>query len=209
MNFLLTHKHEAATLAGEHLTLVAASILIAMVIGLPLGMLLTRKPRLKTLVFGGTNVLQTIPSLALFGLLLPLPWLGVRAERLAITALALYALLPIVRNTYIGIAGISEAVREAAVAMGLTSFQLLWHVELPLASPVILAGIRTATVITIGVATIAAAIGAGGLGEFIFRGIAMVDNSVILAGAIPAALMALLADLLLGGVEKLLARRQH
>jgi len=209
LNFLLTHKHEAATLAGEHLTLVAASILIAMVIGLPLGMLLTRKPRLKTLVFGGTNVLQTIPSLALFGLLLPLPWLGVRAERLAITALALYALLPIVRNTYIGIAGISEAVREAAVAMGLTSFQLLWHVELPLASPVILAGIRTATVITIGVATIAAAIGAGGLGEFIFRGIAMVDNSVILAGAIPAALMALLADLLLGGVEKLLARRQH
>jgi len=180
-----------------------------MVIGLPLGMLLTRKPRLKTLVFGGTNVIQTIPSLALFGLLLPLPWLGVRAERLAITALALYALLPIVRNTYIGIAGISEAVREAAVAMGLTSFQLLWHVELPLASPVILAGIRTATVITIGVATIAAAIGAGGLGEFIFRGIAMVDNSVILAGAIPAALMALLADLLLGGVEKLLARRQH
>ena len=191
------------------MTLVAASILIAMVIGLPLGMLLTRKPRLKTLVFGGTNVIQTIPSLALFGLLLPLPWLGVRAERLAITALALYALLPIVRNTYIGIAGISEAVREAAVAMGLTSFQLLWHVELPLASPVILAGIRTATVITIGVATIAAAIGAGGLGEFIFRGIAMVDNSVILAGAIPAALMALLADLLLGGVEKLLARRQH
>jgi len=209
LNFLLTHKHEAATLAGEHLTLVAASILIAMVIGLPLGMLLTRKPRLKTLVFGGTNVIQTIPSLALFGLLLPLPWLGVRAERLAITALALYALLPIVRNTYIGIAGISEAVREAAVAMGLTSFQQLWHVELPLASPVILGGIRTATVITIGVATIAAAIGAGGLGEFIFRGIAMVDNSVILAGAIPAALMALLADLLLGGVEKLLARRQH
>lgn len=209
MNFLLTHKHEAATLAGEHLTLVAASILIAMVIGLPLGMLLTRKPRLKTLIFGGTNVIQTIPSLALFGLLLPLPWLGFRAERLAITALALYALLPIVRNTYIGIASISEAVREAAVAMGLTSFQLLWHVELPLASPVILGGIRTATVITIGVATIAAAIGAGGLGEFIFRGIAMVDNSVILAGAIPAALMALLADLGLGGVEKLLARRQH
>ena len=180
-----------------------------MVIGLPLGMLLTRKPRLKTLIFGGTNVIQTIPSLALFGLLLPLPWLGFRAERLAITALALYALLPIVRNTYIGIASISEAVREAAVAMGLTSFQLLWHVELPLASPVILGGIRTATVITIGGATIAAAIGAGGLGEFIFRGIAMVDNSVILAGAIPAALMALLADLGLGGVEKLLARRQH
>ena len=182
---------------------------IAIAIGLPLGIVLTRKPRLKTLLFGSTNVIQTIPSLALFGLLLPLPWLGVRVERLAVTALALYALLPIVRNTYIGIAGISEPVREAAVAMGLTSSQLLWHVELPLASPVILGGIRTATVITIGVATIAAAIGAGGLGEFIFRGIAMVDNNVILAGAIPAAVMALAADLLLGGVEKLLARRQH
>ena len=209
MNFLLTHTREVATLAGEHLWLVGASMLIAIAIGLPLGILLTRKPRLKTLVFGSTNVIQTIPSLALFGLLLPVPWLGVRVERLAITALALYALLPIVRNTYIGITGISEAVRESAIAMGLTSRQLLWHVEFPLASPVILGGIRTATVITIGVATIAAAIGAGGLGEFIFRGIAMVDNDVILAGAIPAALMALIADLLLGGVEKLLARRQH
>jgi osmoprotectant transport system permease protein len=209
LNFLLTHTREVATLAGEHLWLVGASMLIAIAIGLPLGILLTRKPRLKTLVFGSTNVIQTIPSLALFGLLLPVPWLGVRVERLAITALALYALLPIVRNTYIGITGISEAVRESAIAMGLTSRQLLWHVEFPLASPVILGGIRTATVITIGVATIAAAIGAGGLGEFIFRGIAMVDNDVILAGAIPAALMALIADLLLGGVEKLLARRQH
>jgi osmoprotectant transport system permease protein len=209
MNFLLTHKAEVATLASEHLWLVGAAMLIAIVIGVPLGILLTRKPRLKNLVFGSTNVIQTIPSLALFGLLLPLPWLGVRVERLAITALALYALLPIVRNTYVGITGISEPVRDAAVAIGLTSWQLLWHVELPLASPVMLAGIRTATVITIGVATIAAAIGAGGLGEFIFRGIAMVDNSVILAGAIPAALMALAADLLLGGVEKLLAHRQH
>jgi osmoprotectant transport system permease protein len=209
VNFLLTHKREVATLAGEHLWLVGAAMLIAILLGLPLGILLTRRPRLKTLVFGSTNVIQTIPSLALFGLLLPLPWLGVRVERLAITALALYALLPIVRNTYVGITGISGAVREAAVAMGLTSGQLLWHVELPLASPVILAGIRTATVITIGVATIAAAIGAGGLGEFIFRGIAMVDNSVILAGAIPAALMALAADLLLGALEKLLAHRQH
>jgi len=209
LNFLLTHTREVATLAGEHLWLVGASMLIAIAIGLPLGILLTRKPRLKTLVFGSTNVIQTIPSLALFGLLLPVPWLGVRVERLAITALALYALLPIVRNTYIGITGISEAVRESAIAMGLTSRQLLWHVEFPLASPVILGGIRTATVITIGVATIAAAIGAGGLGEFIFRGIAMVANDVILAGAIPAALMALIADLLLGGVEKLLARRQH
>ncbi len=209
MNFLLTHKREVAMLTGEHLWLVAVSMVLAIVIGVPLGILLTRQPKLKTLVLGSTNIIQTIPSLALFGLLLPLPWLGARVDRLAIVALALYALLPVVRNTYVGIAGISEPVREAAVAMGLTSRQLLWLVELPLASPVILAGIRVATVITIGVATIAAAIGAGGLGEFIFRGIAMVDNGVILAGAIPAALMALLADFLLGGVEKLLARRQH
>lgn len=209
LNFLLTHKREVAVLTGEHLRLVGVSMLLAVAIGVPLGILLTRQPKLKSVVLGSTNVIQTIPSLALFGLLLPLPWLGVRVDRLAITALALYALLPLVRNTYVGITGISQPVREAAIAMGLTSVQLLWHVELPLASPVILAGIRVATVITIGVATIAAAIGAGGLGEFIFRGIAMVDNGVILAGAIPAALMALLADVLLGGVERLLARRQH
>lgn len=196
-------------LTGEHLWLVAVSMMLAVAVGVPLGILLTRKPKLKAFVLGSTNIIQTIPSLALFGLLLPMPWLGARVDRLAIVALALYALLPVVRNTYVGIAGISEPVREAAIAMGLTSRQLLWHVELPLASPVILAGIRVATVITIGVATIAAAIGAGGLGEFIFRGIAMVDNGVILAGAIPAALMALLADFLLGGVEKLLVRRQH
>ena len=209
MNFLLTHKHEVAMLTGEHLWLVGIAMLFAVAIGVPLGILLTRKPKLKTLILGSTNIVQTIPSLALFGLLLPLPWLGASADRLAIFALALYALLPVVRNTYVGITGISEPVREAAVAMGLTSGQLLWHVELPLASPAILAGIRVATVITIGVATIAAAIGAGGLGEFIFRGIAMVDNGVILAGAIPAAVMALLADSLLGGIENLLARRQH
>ena len=209
MNFLFTHKHEVATLTAEHLWLVGIAMLLAVAIGVPLGILLTRTPKLKTLILGSTNIVQTIPSLALFGLLLPLPWLGARADRLVIFALALYALLPVVRNTYVGITGISEPVREAAVAMGLTSRQLLWHVELPLASPVILAGIRVATVITIGVATIAAAIGAGGLGEFIFRGIAMVDNGVILAGAIPAALMALLADFLLGGIEKLLVRRQH
>lgn len=196
-------------LTAEHLWLVGVSMALAIAIGLPLGILLTRRPRLKSIVFGSTNVIQTIPSLALFGLLLPLPWLGLRADRLAITALALYALLPIVRNTYTGITGVSAPVREAAVAMGLTSFQLLRYVELPLASPVILAGIRVATVITIGVATIAAAIGAGGLGEFIFRGLAMVDNSVILAGALPAALLALFADILLSGFEKLLVHRQH
>ena len=209
MNFLLTHKREVATLTGEHLWLVGISMLLAILIGVPLGILLTRRPRWKAFVLGSTNVVQTIPSLALFGLLLPLPWLGARADRLAIIALALYALLPVVRNTYVGISGISAPVREAAIAMGLTSGQLLWHVELPLALPVMLAGIRVAAVITIGVATIAAAIGAGGLGEFIFRGIAMVDNGVILAGAIPAALMALAADLLLSGFEKLMVRRIH
>ena len=209
MNFILTHPREVFTLTGEHLWLVSIATLIAVAIGVPLGILLTRRPRMKAFVLGSTNVIQTIPSLALFGLLLPLPWLGARADRLAIVALALYALLPIVRNTFVGINGVSGPVREAAVAMGLTSRQLLMMVELPLASPVILAGIRTAVVITIGVATIAAAIGAGGLGEFIFRGIAMVDNGVILAGALPAAAMALVADLCLGGVEKLLARRGH
>jgi len=207
LNFLLTHKREIATLTAEHLWLVGISMLLAIAVGVPLGILLTRRPRWKAFVLGSTNVVQTIPSLALFGLLLPLPWLGARADRLAIVALALYALLPVVRNTYVGIAGISPPVREAAVAMGLTSGQLLWHVELPLALPVMLSGIRVAAVITIGVATIAAAIGAGGLGEFIFRGIAMVDNGVILAGAIPAAMMALAADLTLSGVEKLLVRR--
>jgi osmoprotectant transport system permease protein len=209
MNFILTHPREVATLTAEHLWLVGVSMLIAVAVGVPLGILLTRRPKMKAFVLGSTNVVQTIPSLALFGLLLPLPWLGARADRLAIVALALYALLPIVRNTYVGVTGVSAPVREAGLAMGLTSQQLLVMVELPLASPVILAGVRTAAVITIGVATIAAAIGAGGLGEFIFRGIAMVDNGVILAGALPAAAMALVADLSLGSLEKWLARRGH
>lgn len=207
MNFLLTHKQEVATLTAEHLWLVGVAMLLAVALGMPLGILLTRRPKLKLFVLGTTNVIQTIPSLALFGLLLPLPWLGARADRLAILALALYALLPIVRNTYVGIAEVSPPVREAAVAMGLTPSQLLWMVELPLASPVILAGIRTAVVITIGVATIAAAIGAGGLGELIFRGIAMVDNQVILAGALPAAGMALIADGALTLLERWMSHR--
>jgi len=209
MHFILTHPREVGTLTAEHLWLVGLSMLIAVVIGVPLGILLTRRPKMRALVLGSANIIQTIPSLALFGLLLPVPWLGTRASRLAVIALALYALLPIVRNTFVGISGVSAPVREAAVAMGLTSRQLLTMVELPLASPVILAGIRTAVVITIGVATIAAAIGAGGLGEFIFRGIAMVDNGVILAGALPAAAMALVADAGLGALEKRLARRGH
>lgn len=209
VHYFLLHRREIATLTAEHFHLVVISMLLAVAIGLPLGILLTRRPRWRHVILGGNNIVQTIPSLALFGLLLPLPWLGARADRLTITALTLYALLPIVRNTYTGIHGIDPAVREAAIGMGLSSRELLWHVELPLASPVILAGIRVATVITIGVATIAAAIGAGGLGEFIFRGLAMIDNNVILAGAIPAAALALIADFALGLLQHKLERRNH
>lgn len=207
LQFFSSHASEIATLSLEHLRLVCISVAFAIAAGVPLGILLTRRPRWRGIVLGTNNVIQTIPSLALFGLLLPAPWIGARADRLTILALTLYALLPIVRNTFTGITGITPAVRESAVAMGLTSFQLLWHVELPLASAVILAGIRVATVITVGVATIAAAIGAGGLGEFIFRGIAMVDNNVILAGAIPAAIMALMADFALGLIQRALQPR--
>lgn len=207
--FFIAHRREVLTLTAEHLWLVGISMLLAIAIGVPLGILLSRRPAWRSIVLGSSNVMQTIPSLALFGLLLPVPWLGSRADRLAILALTLYALLPVIRNTYVGIAGVDAPVREAAIGMGLTSRQLLWQVELPLASSVIIAGIRTATVITVGVATIAAAIGAGGLGEFIFRGLAMVDNNVILAGALPAALMALFADLLLALVQRSLVRTHH
>ncbi len=209
LDFFTAHQREIVRLTGEHLWLVAVSMLLAIVIGMPLGILLTRRPRWKGLVLGTNSVIQTIPSLALFGLLLPLPWLGARADRLAVTALTLYALLPIIQNTYVGISGVAEPVREAAMAMGLTNQQLLWQVELPLAANVIVAGVRVATVFVIGLATIAAAIGAGGLGEFIFRGLAMVNNEVILAGAIPAALMALIADGVLALLQRKLARVHH
>ncbi|HKT10328.1 MAG TPA: ABC transporter permease [Terriglobia bacterium] len=198
LEFFYGNRAEIWTLTLEHCWLVGFSMLLAVAIGVPLGILITRRASLNKPILGGANVIQTIPSLALFGFLMPLPWLGARADRLAIAALTGYALLPVIRNTYTGIMGVDPAVREAARGVGLTDWQLLWHVELPLALGVILAGIRVATVITVGVATIAAAIGSGGLGEFIFRGLAMVDNRVILAGAIPAAVMALLADFLLG-----------
>jgi osmoprotectant transport system permease protein len=207
--FIVKNKSEVLTLAAEHLWLVGVSMALAIVIGVPLGIFLTRRPVWKSLILGSNSVIQTIPGLALFGLLLPLPWLGARADRLAIFALTLYALLPIIQNTYVGITGVDPPVREAATAMGLTRRQLLWKVELPLASNVIVAGIRVATVATVGLATIAAAIGAGGLGEFIFRGLAMVDNHVILAGAVPAALMALSAYWLLGLVQRLLSPARH
>jgi osmoprotectant transport system permease protein len=162
----------------------------------------TRRPWLGKPILGTANIAETIPSLALFGFLLPVPWLGARADRLAIVALALYALLPIIRNTVAGITGVDAGVREAALAMGMTRNQILLKVELPLAFSYLIAGIRVATVLTIGIATIAAAIGAGGLGEFIFRGLAMVNDQLIFAGALPAAILALLADFLLGRLEK-------
>jgi osmoprotectant transport system permease protein len=200
--FISQNKLEIATLTGEHLWIVGISTLLAVAIGVPLGILITRKPALRKPVIAAANIIQTVPSLALFGFLLPAPWFGERAGRLAILALTLYALLPIIRNTYAGITGVDRAIVEAARGMGLTDWQLLYKVELPLAASVILAGIRIAVVISIGLATIAAAIGAGGLGELIFRGLAMVNNAVILAGAIPAALMALLADVFIGWLEK-------
>jgi osmoprotectant transport system permease protein len=200
--FLLQNHTEVLQLTGEHLWLVGVSTILAVLIGIPLGILITRWPALNKPVLGGANIIQTVPSLALFGFLLPAPWIGERADRLAILALTLYALLPLIRNTYTGIKGVDRSVVEAARGMGMTDSQLLWQVELPLAFGVIIAGVRVATVISIGLATIAAAIGAGGLGEYIFRGLAMVNNSVILAGAIPAAVMALLADVSLGWLEK-------
>lgn len=201
-NFIIENRAEITQLTIEHLWIVGISTALAIAIGIPLGILITRKPALHNLVLGSANIIQTIPSLALFGFLLPAPWIGERAGRLAILALTLYALLPLIRNTYTGIKGVDHAVMEAARGMGLTEWQLLYKVELPLAASVILAGVRVAVVISVGLATIAAAIGAGGLGELIFRGLAMVNNAVILAGAVPAALMALVADACLGFLEK-------
>lgn len=206
--FVEQNRSQIAGLTLEHLWMVGISTLIAVAIGIPLGVLITRRAALHKPVIAIANIIQTIPSLALFGFLLPAPWIGDRATRLAILALTLYALLPMIRNTYAGIKGVDRAVVEAARGMGLTDTQLLIKVELPLAASVILAGIRVSVVISIGLATIAAAIGAGGLGELIFRGLAMVNNSVILAGAIPAALMALLADGVLGWLEKRFAPKR-
>jgi osmoprotectant transport system permease protein len=207
IQFILQNRAQVAELTLEHLWLVGWSTLFAMLIGIPLGISITHWPRLNKPVLGSANIIQTIPSLALFGFLLPVPWLGERADRLAILALTLYALLPIIRNTYAGIRGVDPTVIEAGRGMGLTETQLLFQVELPLAASVILSGIRVAIVISVGLATIAAAIGAGGLGEFIFRGLAMVDDRVILAGAIPAAILALLADSSVGWLEGRLRKR--
>jgi osmoprotectant transport system permease protein len=205
--FILQNRSEVLQLTLEHLWLVGFSTLLAMLVGIPLGIAIAHRPRLNKPVLASANIIQTIPCLALFGFLLPVPWLGERADRLAILALTLYALLPMIRNTDTGIRGVDPAVVEAGRGMGLTDRQLLFQVELPLALSVILSGVRVAVVISVGLATIAAAIGAGGLGGFIFRGLSMVDNRVILAGAIPAAILALLADLTVGWLERRLRPR--
>ncbi len=205
--FLHQYGSQIARLTFEHVWLTASAMLFATAISIPLGIWLTRHEAFARPILGVANILQTIPSLALFGLLLPVPFLGDRAARLAIFALTCYALLPILRNTYAGISSVDAALIDVANALGMTHWQRLTKVELPIAASVILAGLRTATVTCVGVATIAAAIGAGGLCELIFRGVASVDNSLVLAGAIPAALLALCADGALGLVEKRVAVR--
>ena len=196
---------EILSLSLEHLEMVAITIAIAAALALPAGVLLARRTGPRRWAVGFANIAQTIPSLALFGFLVPLPFIGGIGKRTAIVALCLYALLPILRNTLLGILGVDPAVRESAVAMGMTGRQILWEVELPLAAPSIVAGLRLATVATIGTATIAAAIGGGGLGVFIFRGISMVDTPTVLAGALPAAAMALAADEGLEWIERKLS----
>lgn len=205
MNLIQFLQHNSSELLFrtlQHFLLAGLATLIAAAIGIPAGIFLTRKPQWSKLVLGIANVVQTIPSLALLGFLIPLPFLGGIGARSAIVALVLYGLLPIIRNTYSGISGVDPAVREAGRGMGMTDHQLLRQVELPLASSVIFAGVRIAMVLSIGVATIAAVIGAGGLGTYIFRGVSMVDNTLILAGAVPAALLAIFTDLVLGWIEK-------
>ena len=207
-SFMVEHQAEILSATAEHVELVLIAMTAAILIGVPLGMLIVRRAKLRALALGIAGIFQTIPSLALFGFLIPIPFIGGIGQRTAIVALTLYALLPILRNTYVGLTEIDPAVLESAEAMGMTQAQILFRVRLPLGLAVILAGVRTATIITIGVATIAAAIGAGGLGTFIFRGVALVNDSLLLAGAIPAALLALAADAGLGLLEKRLAVRR-
>jgi osmoprotectant transport system permease protein len=188
--------------SGEHMALVATAVAAAVIVGAPSAIALTRHARSRRWVLGVVNVIQTIPSLALFGVLLPIPLIGGIGKRTAIIVLALYALLPIMRNMVVGILGVEASIRESALAMGMTRQQILWRVEIPLALPTILAGLRIAIVSTIGTATVAAAIGGGGLGTFIFRGIATADMTTVLAGAIPAAMMAIIADEVLEWAER-------
>jgi osmoprotectant transport system permease protein len=205
--FLWERRGEIAALAAQHVLLVALGTAIAVAIGVPLGVALTRRPRLARPVLGAASVVQTIPSLALFGFLIPVPFLGGIGARTAVVALVLYGLLPILRNTHAGIRSVDPAIVEAADGLGMTPRQRLRLVELPLAMPVVLAGVRVAVVVGVGLATIAAAIGAGGLGVLIYRGVSTVDHRLILAGAVPAALIAILFDVALGAAEKRLSRR--
>ncbi|MGE5244997.1 MAG: ABC transporter permease/substrate-binding protein [Betaproteobacteria bacterium] len=207
--FWSSHRTELATLFGQHVLLVAASTLVAIAAGVPLGIFAARRPRLSAPLVGAANIVQTIPSLAMFGFLLPVPLVGGVGARAALVVLILYGLLPIIRTTIAGLTGIDPAVLEAGIAMGMTPWQLLRRVELPLAVPSIVAGIRVAAVVGVGSATIAAAIGAGGLGEYIYRGLSMVDSTVILAGAIPAALLALAVDVFLLWTERQLSARRR
>lgn len=207
--FMWNNRAQMISLTAEHMFLVLVAIIVAIVIGVPAGIAMTRRPSWAKPVLTFANIVQTIPSLALFGFLIPIPFLGGIGATTAIVALVLYSLLPIIRGTFTGISGVDPSVREAGRAMGMTDAQLLFQVEFPLALPVIFSGIRVATVVAIGVATIAAAIGAGGLGMFIFRGVSMIDSRLILAGAIPAAVMALSADWGLGALERMFTRRTH
>ena len=208
LSFLIERRHELAVMTGQHLLLVFLSTGTAVILGVPLGLALTRRRSLARPVIGFASVMQTVPSLALFGFLIPIPFLGGIGNRTAIVALVLYALLPILRNTYTGVLSVDPAVVEAGRGLGMTDWQQLRFVEIPLALPMILAGVRIAAVVSVGLATIAAAIGAGGLGNFIFRGLSMVDHRLILAGAIPAALLAVFADALLGYLEKAIVRKR-
>lgn len=206
LTFLIERRAEISAMVGQHVFLVFVSTCVAVALGVPLGLFLTRRPLLARPVIGLASVMQTVPSLALFGFLIPIPWVGGIGNRTAIVALVLYALLPILRNTYTGILSVDPAVVEAGRGLGMTDWQRLRLIEIPMAMPMILAGVRIATVVSVGLATIAAAIGAGGLGNIIFRGLSMVDARLILAGAIPAALLAIAADALLGTVEKMVVK---
>src|ERR1700730_8748655 len=209
IRFWLSHRDQMASAFGQHVLIVAVSTLVAVAVGVPLGVFAARRPRLSAPLVVVANIVQTVPSLAMFGFLLPVPLLGGVGARAAIVVLILYGLLPILRTTIAGLNGIDRSIREAGVAMGMAPGELLWQVELPLALPSIVAGIRVAAVVGVGSATIAAAIGAGGLGDFIYRGLSMVDSTVILAGAIPAALLALAVDGALLWVERQLSARRR
>jgi osmoprotectant transport system permease protein len=209
IRFWLSHRDQMASAFGQHVLIVAVSTLVAVALGVPLAVFAARRPRLSAPIVAVANIVQTVPSLAMFGFLLPVPLLGGVGARAAIVVLILYGLLPILRTTIAGLNGIDPSIREAGVAMGMAPAELLWQVELPLALPSIVAGIRVAAVVGVGSATIAAAIGAGGLGDFIYRGLSMVDTTVILAGAIPAALLALAVDGGLLWAERQLSARRH